>query len=116
MRFSVKTSGTLFSNHPRFRGPPPVFVGPCSGPSTIRRPAPPYDVRRATSREILTPVDVVSIPSDDVAIGLSRAEVLALRNILQYAPWIPLEVRGPGAIFERLVAQFEDLANAMANE
>jgi hypothetical protein len=37
-------------------------------------------------------------------VELSRAEVLALRNLLEYAPYVPLEARGPLGIFERLLA------------
>jgi hypothetical protein len=59
----------------------------------------------------------VSAASKDLAVvELSRAEVLALRNLLEYAPYVPLEARGPLGIFERLLAEFQPIAAGMGSE
>jgi hypothetical protein len=49
-------------------------------------------------------------------VELSRTEVLAISNLLLYAPHVPLEVRGPGEIFVGLSAEFEALRAAVSDE
>jgi len=49
-------------------------------------------------------------------VELTRAEVVALRNLLEYAPHVPLEARGPLAIYELLLTEFQPLAAGMGSE
>ncbi|MCR1781909.1 hypothetical protein KVF89_05120 [Nocardioides carbamazepini] len=58
----------------------------------------------------------ISSVGDDVAeVRLSRAEVLAIRNITERAEMVPFELRGPHQIFERLAAQFGAVAESMGD-
>jgi hypothetical protein len=61
-------------------------------------------------------VNVSSASKDGAVVEFSRAEVIALRNLLEYAPRIPLEARGPVEIFERLLTQFQPIAANMVSE
>jgi len=57
----------------------------------------------------------VSAASKDLAVvEFSRAEVLALRNLLEYAPHVAMEARGPLGIFQRLLAELEPIAASWA--
>jgi hypothetical protein len=42
--------------------------------------------------------------------------MFALRNLLEYAPHVPLEARRPIEVFDRLLAQFPPIAAIMASE
>lgn len=56
---------------------------------------------------------VATASSAGAVVELTRAEVLALSNLLLYAPQGPLEVRGPLEIFEGLSAEFESLRGSI---
>ena len=58
-------------------------------------------------------MDVSSLSDTSATVELSRTEVHALSNLLLYAPQVPLEVRGPGAIFTGLSEAFERLREQM---
>jgi hypothetical protein len=47
---------------------------------------------------------------------LSMVKPRSLSNLLLYAPRVPLEVRGPGQVFEDLSAQFETPRTAISDE
>jgi len=60
---------------------------------------------------------IVSSSSNDRAVvELSRSEVIALRNLLEYAPSMPLESRGPLDLFESLLAELQPLAASMGSD
>ncbi|MEU0312804.1 hypothetical protein [Nocardioides sp. NPDC006273] len=60
-------------------------------------------------------MDISSVGSEGADVRLTRGEVLAIRNIAERADMVPLELRGPGQMFERLATQFGDLAESMDN-
>jgi hypothetical protein len=61
-------------------------------------------------------VDVVSASANGATINLSPMEVLALRDLLSYAPSAPLELIGPKPIFVRLYEEFEAVMDAIARD
>ncbi|MFE4000454.1 hypothetical protein ACFX43_16850 [Nocardioides sp. YIM B13467] len=54
-----------------------------------------------------------SVSDASATIELSRAEVLALSNLLLHAQNLPLELRGPGEIFVSLSEAFDGLRDRM---
>ncbi|WP_406051488.1 hypothetical protein [Kribbella sp. NBC_00889] len=65
---------------------------------------------------MLNSVNVSAASKNVAVVELSRAEVLALRNLLEYAPHIPLEAHGPLGIFKRLLAELQPIAAGMGSE
>ena len=65
---------------------------------------------------MLSHMEIASVSSGSAVVEFSRGEVLALRNLLVYAPHVPFEIKGPVAIFERLLADFEALSEDMKDE
>lgn len=59
-------------------------------------------------------MDVQAATREAAVVSLSRAEVLALRNLSANAHRLPLELRGPQQIFDRLELALGDLAEAMS--
>lgn len=60
-------------------------------------------------------MEISSADSEGADVRLTRGEVLAIRNIARRADLVPLELRGPGQMLERLATQFGDLAESMDN-
>ncbi|PZF83112.1 DUF7660 family protein [Jiangella anatolica] len=58
-------------------------------------------------------MEIQSVGKDVAQVRLSRAEVLAIRNITERVDLVPFELRGPQQIFERLAAQFGALADSL---
>jgi hypothetical protein len=58
-------------------------------------------------------MDVTSATADSATVAFTRAEVLAIRNLVEHAGRLPLELRGPVAIFDELFAAFDDLGYQM---
>lgn len=54
-----------------------------------------------------------SVDNDFAEVRLTRAEVLAIRNITERAGMVPFELRGPQEIFQRLASEFGALAESM---
>jgi hypothetical protein len=50
---------------------------------------------------------------DGVTLDLSRVEVLAIRNLLTGAGYVPMEISGPKEIFERLRSEFDELSDTI---
>jgi hypothetical protein len=61
-------------------------------------------------------MNISSASEQAAVVELTRAEVVALRNLLEYAPHVPLEARGPLAIYELLLTEFQPLAAGMGPE
>ncbi len=64
--------------------------------------------------EVASADEVAEEEGDLAVVEFSRAEVLALRNLLEYAPHVPLEA--PLGILERLLAELEPIAAVMGDE
>lgn len=62
----------------------------------------------------LPTMEILSATSDQAVVSLSRAEALAIRNVTENAPRLPLELRGPHQILEGLATQFGDFIDGMA--
>jgi len=58
-------------------------------------------------------MEISSVGDGFAEVRLTRAEVLALRNITEHAEMVPFEVRGPHEIFERLASQFGALVGSL---
>jgi len=65
---------------------------------------------------MMSRMQISSTSPAGAVVQFSRSEVLALRNLLAYAPHVPLEVRGPGAIFDGLLVDFKTLADDMSQD
>ncbi len=58
-------------------------------------------------------MEIQSVDNDFAEVRLARAEVLAIRNITERAGVVPIELRGPQEIFQRLASQFGALAESI---
>jgi hypothetical protein len=58
-------------------------------------------------------MEISSVGDGFAQVRLTRAEVLAIRNIAERAEKVPFELRGPHEIFKRLASQFGALAESL---
>ena len=58
-------------------------------------------------------MEISSVGDGFAEVRLTRAEVLAIRNIAERAEMVPFELRGPHEIFERLASQFGAVAESV---
>jgi len=54
--------------------------------------------------------------NQEVVLGLPATEVRALRNLVEGADLVPLEVKGPPEIFRRLLHEFKPLEQSLAGD
>lgn len=58
-------------------------------------------------------MDFTKIEPGSALVAVSRTELVALRYLLEYAPNIPFELRGPTEIFSKMLAEVQPVLEEM---